>query len=1051
MRSYSMHVIGATAVVLILLSCVASFGRAQDLDATLLPRAYGIYTRQITAGGGIDSLPVYGTKGVESSTSNPGTRRNPCTWIHVNEATGEKTLWLYSGSIHPQFPPDFATPWDAYQDIWKLNLTTEFWTWVNGSQSATPTTPLPGYPGTRMKAQTWVVGDRLYLQGGFTGDYQFATDLWYYDVTTDAWTQVDAGGTTEPNCTTHTVGGRYGAAMFYAELTPAEAGGKYGATEVYMYGGGREDSVTGVDIQTGYQNMWKWNATAQYWHCLQDYANTGLQVNTPLRDFDYADPLLTYPGFVSVTQRQSYTIATAAYNRTLLLYFVFAVNGALPMGVLGFDTVKIRWAPVFLDPGTQTSYAMYAGDTPFPYSSASCFGTRVSEEPIIVCLQTARARLADRQSGPGTSHQPYTWAYSYTNNSFFDMGSFTISEIARTYSVFISTTSTLGDSANSSGAVYYGLGFADAYRLSDFNVIRGFTPQWPSAQPWDLTTEIAWVGGFNGSDTTGVYGELGANGTSITRPPGRLYAASWTYVPDGGTGPTALYIYGGLQSTGHGYFVDMWRFDTESSTWSWIGGAQNLTTAPCCKVTNSTTSAWPGTLVATHTWRVGKKLYLYGGVSDAEGPGSIFSASGSNELWEYDIDTNAWTYLYATASTTPNCNTNNPGARAGGNVFAIPYVDTDVNWVRYHVYMYGGQSTALNAANNMWRWDPVSKNFTCIQDYPVGGSSNIGTPYRDFSSSVPADVTYPYVLNQPGWVHSSDLFIVATADGFLFGYNVTANRWAPVSNLTYASGPVYPIATGNSSSTIGPGMLRSYFAWTDYAAATVFPESQLMLVCDGTNAIATYPEGQSNMWSYAYTTDAWTYHGGIGNVSYAPAYRSDAGPMGPSRHLGTRTAGVTFSGEQEYVFAGFQRIPATYIGMGSVEFYTGTTPSSYPATAYNDIWRVSVSGYVLPPAAPAPLASPVNPPPVSPPGINAPALIVGASILGTAVVVVLIVVGVLIAMAPGTGGATAAGAAGTSVAMAASASSPMRYHNLSSTTVVRRNHSPAAFSSTATW
>ncbi len=138
---------------------------------------------------GLNLTPTYGIKGVPSINNSPGSRGwGTITWT---DSIGD--LWLLGGCGYLNY----------YNDLWRYNITTNEWTWMNGSNlpnqlgvCGTKGVPSPlNTPSARSETScSWVVDEDLWLFGGRcyfdslgngtpTGD-----DLWKYNVTTNEWT-----------------------------------------------------------------------------------------------------------------------------------------------------------------------------------------------------------------------------------------------------------------------------------------------------------------------------------------------------------------------------------------------------------------------------------------------------------------------------------------------------------------------------------------------------------------------------------------------------------------------------------------------------------------------------------------------------------------------------------------------------------------------------------------------------------------------------------------------------------------------------------------------
>ena len=130
----------------------------------------------------------FGTKGVSSSSNNPGSRTEALTWVLNNK------LYLMGGYGNG----------GAGNDLWVFDPTTNNWTWLSGS-----TTPdqLGNYgtkgvpastniPSARVNGATWIYNNKLYLMGGSIGIYASCyNDLWEYDPTSNLWTWLKGSNT----------------------------------------------------------------------------------------------------------------------------------------------------------------------------------------------------------------------------------------------------------------------------------------------------------------------------------------------------------------------------------------------------------------------------------------------------------------------------------------------------------------------------------------------------------------------------------------------------------------------------------------------------------------------------------------------------------------------------------------------------------------------------------------------------------------------------------------------------------------------------------------
>jgi len=135
----------------------------------------------------LNAVGVYGTMGIPSPTNVPGGRCEINTgWV---DSTGN--LWFFGG-----YSSD-------YNDLWKFDINTLEWTWMQGSNTTFST----GNYGTKGVASPtneppgrYVYGRWKDLQGNFwffggNSPLGEMNDLWKYDLATNEWTWVNGPNT----------------------------------------------------------------------------------------------------------------------------------------------------------------------------------------------------------------------------------------------------------------------------------------------------------------------------------------------------------------------------------------------------------------------------------------------------------------------------------------------------------------------------------------------------------------------------------------------------------------------------------------------------------------------------------------------------------------------------------------------------------------------------------------------------------------------------------------------------------------------------------------
>ncbi len=196
----------------------------------------------------------FGTQGVASSTNKPPALYEACEWTDL-----QGNFWLYGGVN--------AGNSGYYGDLWKFDIVTNLWTWVNGpgTLNAPPQFGVMGvpsptnFPGGRALAFfSWVdlSGDLWMYGGNFTsGLYQ--SDLWRYNIATNIWTWMNGPtGTNIP-----AVFGTQGVAS--ATNNPGCRGeGSWTVTDnagdLWVYGGQVSSAGLANDV-------WKYNIATNSW------------------------------------------------------------------------------------------------------------------------------------------------------------------------------------------------------------------------------------------------------------------------------------------------------------------------------------------------------------------------------------------------------------------------------------------------------------------------------------------------------------------------------------------------------------------------------------------------------------------------------------------------------------------------------------------------------------------------------------------------------------------------------------------------------------------
>ena len=142
-------------------------------------------------GSSASSPAVYGTKGVPSPGNTPGWRGyGAVSWV---DNTGD--FWLFGGYGQDAFGIN-----GALNDLWRYNVASDQWTWMNGSNAvfAPIVTGTKGVanaantPNGRTETNAGVTDGlgNLWLFGGLNSANTAYNDVWKYNIASNMWTWV---------------------------------------------------------------------------------------------------------------------------------------------------------------------------------------------------------------------------------------------------------------------------------------------------------------------------------------------------------------------------------------------------------------------------------------------------------------------------------------------------------------------------------------------------------------------------------------------------------------------------------------------------------------------------------------------------------------------------------------------------------------------------------------------------------------------------------------------------------------------------------------------
>jgi N-acetylneuraminic acid mutarotase len=212
-----------------------------------------------------NSLGEYGAPGLGDSSTYPPGRTVSALW---KDTSG--TIWMFGG----------VSVWGAWNDLWKYDMNTNIWTWVNGPDWYN----IPGTYGTkgvpsstnnpppRGQSASWVDAENnLWLFGGWwlnpSVGWEFYNDLWKYNTSTNQWAWM--GGTNQPDQP-----GIYGT-QGIPDTSNLPTGRSCNcswtdtAGNFYLFGGSSLDPLWLV-----YADIWRYNPNTKEWTWLKGPSNS---------------------------------------------------------------------------------------------------------------------------------------------------------------------------------------------------------------------------------------------------------------------------------------------------------------------------------------------------------------------------------------------------------------------------------------------------------------------------------------------------------------------------------------------------------------------------------------------------------------------------------------------------------------------------------------------------------------------------------------------------------------------------------------------------------
>lgn len=823
----------------------------------------------MTGSSAYNVIGTYGTQGVAAAANTPGARYNAMTWVDTSG-----NLWLSGGAISSNY----------YNDLWKYNIATNQWTWVNGGNTAPQYTVYgtkgstaftPPIPGARLGVSTWIdaSGNQWMFGGQSSSSNQYYNDLWKYNPSMNQWTwmggsnQTNAGGVSGTKGTPSASNNPYHRA--YA-TTWVDSGGKF-----WMFGGmfngpTYHNSLWKYDPST---NQWTWvsGSVDGTWNPSGVYGTKGVAAAANVPGGRYG--------------------STGWLDGTKL--WLFGGSGTLPYADLWmYDTSTDRWT-------WMSGSSIWDGYGVFGARGSSALTSQLPSSRYGATIWIDSSGNQWIFGGNGTAGVTNElWKYNPTTDVWTWVSGVTTSGDAGVYG-----TKGVAAASNRPMARLSAAGWVDA--SNNLWLFGGSGGGGYLNDLWKFdtsTSQWTWIGGVNGINTVGVYGTKGTPSTS--NYPGARQAINIQKDSSGNVWFFGGYGYGAGLS---GYLNDLWKFNPGTLEWTWISGSSNAGSAGVWGTKGiPSTANYPSGRTEPAGWidNLDNLWYFGGGVSS----GAI------NDMWKYNPGTGEWTWVAGSNVVGAGPTQGTKGTPAAANTPRAKYAAPHGKDSSGNFWLYGGRDNTGTYYSDLFKFDPSTGQWTWMSGQIAGGATVVyGTKGVPSTANTIGGRGY-----MRGVIDSSDNFWIFggydTTNSYadLWRYKLSSDEWTWVagSNLPKFVGVYGTVGTSTGVAPY-PGSRNLAAGWLDASG-------NFWMFGGYGNASTVVSRGEMNdLWKYDKTLGEWTWMGGTAEVGKAAVYG---------------TKGV----------ADASNVPGARFGMafwkdssGSMWLHGGISGTNY----YNDLWK----------------------------------------------------------------------------------------------------------------
>ncbi|MDK2972710.1 MAG: hypothetical protein PWP23_2465 [Candidatus Sumerlaeota bacterium] len=425
--------------------------------------------------------------------------------------------------------------------------------------------------------------------------------------------------------------------------------------------------------------------------------------------------------------------------------------------------------------------------------------------------------------------------------------------------------------------LFGGWGYAESGKMRHLDDLWKYEP---ATGNWTCLKEAS------PADHEAVYGTLGV--PDPANIPGERHGIS-SWADEAGE----LWIFGGREIKLAQQVNDLWKYDLTTGNWTWMEGDgryYRIGRYGTLGVPDPSNS--PGGRFHSVSWTDAMgHLWLFGGWGHGEG----LTEGYLNDLWEYDPETDNWTWrkgaaeryqtgIYGTIGVPDSANT--PGARNNG----VSWIDPTGS-----LWLFGGygkdETGSWEWFNDLWRYNPATGNWTWMKGaQTVGQSAVYGTLGVPDSANTPPSYSAPV-----SWVDATGgLWLLGDND--LWKYDTATGNWTWMKGSDSTKGIYGTLGVPDPANI--PGTRSNAVSWTD-AAGNFWLFGGYG--ADSTSTIVTL----NDLWKYEPATGNWTWMKGASKGAQQGTY-GNLGVPDPANTPGARTGSVTWADESGalWLFAG---------------------------------------------------------------------------------------------------------------------------------------------------